>query len=210
MSLLKFNSVALVISIMVGVASLMIFTFIAPHSAQASSQYPAYIMAATPTKGATPLTVVFTFPGGGFDKGGYWTLHYGDGQSDFMPVPADFSGTLEKTHVYKSAGTYKAKVIDDNYPDVEIPYANATITVSAPATGATLSASPTAGNAPLSVKFTGNGGGKSYFGGVWLEYGDGKKVLFCNPGSSCGTKSLSYTYATAGTYKAKLIGEGEG
>ncbi|HHZ09842.1 MAG TPA: hypothetical protein GX405_13795 [Rhizobiales bacterium] len=63
---------------------------------------------------------------------------------------------------------------------------------------------------PLRVTFSGEGDGRSYFGGVWLHFGDGQNALFCRPGSACREGAVDHTYARAGTYRAELIGVGEG
>ncbi len=65
-------------------------------------------------------------------------------------------------------------------------------------------------NAPLRVTFSGRGDGRSYFGGVWLSFGDGQNTMFCRPGSACRENVVDHTYARAGTYRAELIGVGEG
>ncbi|WP_139015612.1 PKD domain-containing protein [Ensifer aridi] len=78
----------------------------------------------------------------------------------------------------------------------------------APAGG--LSASPRSGPAPLDVIFSASGGGAVYFGGAWLDFGDGERTMVCRPGSGCRVASATHTYSQAGTYRARLIGEGEG
>ncbi len=60
------------------------------------------------------------------------------------------------------------------------------------------------------VTFHGQGDGASYFGGVWLHFGDGENAMFCRPGSGCRDNTIEHTYARAGTYEAKLLGVGEG
>jgi len=65
-------------------------------------------------------------------------------------------------------------------------------------------------DAPLRVTFSGEGDGRSYFGGVWLHFGDGQNAMFCRPGSACRESAVDHTYARAGTYRAELIGVGEG
>lgn len=70
-----------------------------------------------------------------------------------------------------------------------------------------LTAQVTAGQ---TVVFSGHGGGASFFGGVWLDFGDGEQALFCPPGSGCGETSTSHTYGQPGTYHAELVGVGEG
>ena len=79
-----------------------------------------------------------------------------------------------------------------------------------PAPDQNFSASPTSGAAPLLVSFTGNGGGRNYFGGVQVDFGNGDAALFCNPGFTCGSNTINYKYNAAGTYTAKLTGLGEG
>lgn len=73
-----------------------------------------------------------------------------------------------------------------------------------------LSASPQSGAAPLEVSFSVIGDGASHFGGVWLDFGDGEKILVCRPGSACRAASANHAYTQAGSYCARLVGEGEG
>lgn len=73
-----------------------------------------------------------------------------------------------------------------------------------------LSASIRSGPAPLEVTFAARGGGEVYFGGGWLDFGDGERTMVCRPGSGCRETSATHTYSQAGTYCALLIGEGEG
>lgn len=73
-----------------------------------------------------------------------------------------------------------------------------------------LAASTRSGPAPLEVVFSAHGGGAVYFGGVWLDFGDGEKALVCLPGSGCRETAATHTYPQAGTYCARLTGEGEG
>lgn len=76
-----------------------------------------------------------------------------------------------------------------------------------------LSATPISGAAPLNVTFTG-ASRENYFGGVFIDYGDGSTDSFCGNSSTrlCNGQSLSrsHTYNSPGTYTAKLIGRGEG
>src|SRR3989338_2064368 len=67
-----------------------------------------------------------------------------------------------------------------------------------PAPDQNFSASPTSGAAPLLVSFTGNGGGRNYFGGVQVDFGNGDAALFCNPGFTCGSNTINYKYNAAG------------
>lgn len=75
---------------------------------------------------------------------------------------------------------------------------------------ASLSATPASGPAPLSVSFRGTAGGRTAFGGMRIDFGDGSTGVACDPGRSCGTFTLSHTYAVAGKYIARLIMAGEG
>lgn len=75
---------------------------------------------------------------------------------------------------------------------------------------ARLSASPASGDAPLTVEFTGGVGGVSYFGGVIIEFGDGSRARFCEPGQSCDAVSIQHVYRQRGEYVARLLGRGEG
>ncbi len=73
-----------------------------------------------------------------------------------------------------------------------------------------LSATPASGAAPLNVLFDGRGDGAAWFGGVMLEFGDGQSAPFCMPGQGCGAKTVTHRYERAGTYTARLRGNGEG
>lgn len=73
-----------------------------------------------------------------------------------------------------------------------------------------LTASTRSGPAPLEVTFSAHAGGAVYFGGVWLDFGDGEKAMVCRPGSGCREASATHTYSQAGAYCARLTGEGEG
>jgi PKD repeat protein len=79
-----------------------------------------------------------------------------------------------------------------------------------PAARGALTASPQQGPIPLSVSFTGNAGGVTYFGGVWLEFEDGSNIQLCPPGLGCRETTVSHTYTSPGTYTARLVGVGEG
>lgn len=75
---------------------------------------------------------------------------------------------------------------------------------------ASLTVTPTSGVAPLNVTFSGNGGGRTAFGGARVDFGDGSVGTACDAGSACGAFTLAHTYATAGTYIVRLILVGEG
>ena len=71
----------------------------------------------------------------------------------------------------------------------------------------TFSASPQTGAVPLSTTFTGTLSAQ-YPQGVLINYGDGSSAIFCQADTVCSSKSVSHTYATAGTYTAALLGVG--
>ena len=73
-----------------------------------------------------------------------------------------------------------------------------------------LTASPRLGGAPLEVRFIGNGGNATFFGGTRLDFGDGETINFCNPGARCGERSVTHVYKSEGHYIATLSGLGEG
>jgi len=73
-----------------------------------------------------------------------------------------------------------------------------------------LSASTRSGPAPLDVTFAARGGGEAYFGGAWLDFGDGERAMVCRPGSGCREAAATHTYSQAGSYCALLTAEGEG
>lgn len=205
MKLARFN-------IVLTVVGLMMFSLISPHSVEATTPFPAFKMSAMPGTGESPLEVAFTFPGGGFNEGGSWKLDFGDGQSMSVIVPADYPYTLQKTHTYTSPGTYTAKVIDENNPDLEIPYANATITVSSGAvhsdpipSSISLDASPSSGTAPLAISFTAPGPGVA--GGYWkLHYGDGQSDFIAVPADmNTPTLRKTHIYTSPGTYTVRLV-----
>jgi peptidoglycan hydrolase-like protein with peptidoglycan-binding domain len=74
---------------------------------------------------------------------------------------------------------------------------------------ASLSGSVNQGEAPLTVSFSGNGGGQSYFGGVIINFGDGGTNTFCAPNVVCNQSSVNHVYQNAGSYIAKLVGTGQ-
>lgn len=73
-------------------------------------------LSATPTYGTAPLTVSFT---GQAYEGGNYTLEYGDGTSEVVPVPAIYCITapcyppaFTRSHIYQHAGTYTARLLN--------------------------------------------------------------------------------------------------
>lgn len=65
------------------------------------------------------------------------------------------------------------------------------------------------GATPLDVTVKADGGGVTYFGGVFIEFGDGHRQLLCAPGQGCGGKQVQHRYEHAGTFTIKLVGLGE-
>lgn len=75
---------------------------------------------------------------------------------------------------------------------------------------ANLSATPARGEAPLTVEFAGGVGNVSYFGGVMIEFGDGSRARFCEPGMDCSAATIMHVYRQRGEYVARIVGRGEG
>jgi PKD repeat protein len=60
------------------------------------------------------------------------------------------------------------------------------------------------------VNFTGDSGGKAFFGGIQIDFGDGATDFFCRPGSACKDATATHAYAKPGQYTVRLLGQGEG
>jgi len=68
-----------------------------------------YVFSATPTSGAAPLQVTFSGTANAGCGGGNFELAYGDGQVDFVAIPADAcTYRFNKSHTYANPGTYTA------------------------------------------------------------------------------------------------------
>ncbi len=88
-------------------------------------------LVASPASGSAPLTVTFTANTASGCNGGNFTLRYGDGTSDFIPIPADgCRPTITKAHTYQTAGTYTATLLG-TMGNAERILGSATVTVSA-------------------------------------------------------------------------------
>lgn len=66
-----------------------------------------------------------------------------------------------------------------------------------------------AGGDGMDVTVVANGGGVTYFGGVFLEFGDGKRQLICRGGQGCRETKTAHRYDRPGTYKVRMVGLGE-
>ncbi len=152
---------------------------------------PTAVASASPASGTAPLKV--TFDGrASTDTDGTITSYawtFGDGASAQGQVVS---------HAYASAGTYIARLTvtdDDGATDSD----TVTVTVSAPnvAPTAVASASPASGTAPLTVTFDGRASSDS----------DGTITTYAwsfGDGGSAQGQVVAHTYASAGTYIARL------
>jgi PKD repeat protein len=150
------------------------------------NQPPLAAISASATSGTVPLTVAFTAvasdPDGSIASYA-WT--FGDGST---------ASTSSASRTYSTAGTYivTLTVTDD---DGATASASATITVHAPPQ-VSITATPTSGAPPLAVAFTSSvvvsGGGTATYN--WT-FGDG---------GTATTPSATHTYASAGSYLARL------
>lgn len=61
----------------------------------------------------------------------------------------------------------------------------------------------------MEVTVVANGGGVTYFGGVFLEFGDGKRQLICRGGQGCRETQTAHRYDRPGSYKIRMVGLGE-
>jgi PKD repeat protein len=72
-------------------------------------------LTASPTSGAAPLSVSFSYQGSPSQT---YRINFGDGQSDNMygevPPGGSFSGIVGTTHTYTATGTYTATLLDSN------------------------------------------------------------------------------------------------
>ncbi|GAA1253586.1 phytase [Arthrobacter pascens] len=144
---------------------------------------PVASFTASPTSGTVPLAVNFTDTSTGGPTA--WAWEFGDGETATVQNPS---------HTYTAAGTYTARLTATNAAGSTS--STRTITVDPPggtAPVASFTASPTSGTVPLAVSFTDTSTGNPT-SWAW-EFGDGETATVQNP---------SHTYATAGTYTARL------
>lgn len=220
MSLTKSNNIALTISILLGVANLIFFAVVTPHSAQALSPTVAPTedtIAPLPASGSAPLEVMFDVVSKKCSSGlvveGSFRVSFGDGETynlNGCPMGERIY------HTYSTNGSYTASLqflpfgpASANYQwetlkSTTITVGNTTTTYSS----YTLTASPTSGDSPLKVTFSHNIAGNQP-GGWKLEFGDGNSTTPAScyaPTDYCispGTNT--YTYASAGNYVVKLV-----
>lgn len=74
--------------------------------------------------------------------------------------------------------------------------------------GATIAIAQAGGDG-MEVTVVANGAGVSYFGGVFLEFGDGKRQLICRGGQGCRETRTLHRYAQAGRFEVRMVGLGE-
>ena len=137
------------------------------------------------SNGDAPLTVNFTSAlNGGLAPYSYaWS--FGDGGSSTIQSPS---------HTYTTAGTYNANLTVTDANGATARARALSISVNA-LLAATSNASPLAGDAPITVAFTGSGtGGTSPYNYSWA-FGDGASSTAQNP---------SHSYVSAGSYSASL------
>jgi len=177
-------------------------------------------LSATPMSGTAPLAVTFTASTAGN------MIDFGDGTSGTMPPLPPCYGyecpnpptSWTQTHTYVQAGTYTAQLIKSDpggcgtvidpsclgAPASRVVLGTVMITVTGTSSqNPTMTVSPTSGVAPLSVQFVleklnmqGQGATKYV-----VVFGDGTASYVT---SAVGKDTVSHTYASAGTYIARL------
>ncbi len=165
------------------------------------------MLTVSPSYGNAPLFVTATMYFAGCNGGNYY-LYYGDGNSEFVAVPADLcNATVTRTHTYTTNGTYQVTLRNSTNNNA---LATASLTVGSGNTTNTLTANPTYGAKPLNVVFSANPNNVVYSGGVIILFGDGQSATFCSANESCNQRTTSHTYYNAGTYYATLQGSNYG
>ena len=183
------------------------------------------IFSASPTSGAAPFALTFSYREG-LESGNY-SVSFGDGEiSSIMSIrpmgcdATDVNGDCSHqffTHTYAYAGTYTATLIKELTqcnPDVDLAciMTKQMGTVIITVTGRTappvsFTATPTSGEAPLTVKFSGSLWSIGYSFSA-DDDGLGTVANVCS-GGCVNTITLvdqTYTYLVPGTYTATLKG----
>jgi PKD repeat protein len=164
---------------------------------------PIAALAATPTSGPPPLAVNFDGKGSSEPAGACgvinsYTLNFGDGTAPETNATGTFS------HTYADEGEFPAQLtVKDSAGLVSTNVAQVIIAVGNRPPVADLKANPTSGTAPLSVHFDASGSTDPDFNDVPVNYrfrfGDG------TPDASQGSPAVDHTYASPGTYAARLV-----
>ncbi len=168
----------------------------------ATNQSPVAAAAATPSSGPVPLSVQFSSTGSSDPDTGQtlsYSWDFGDGTAA--------STQANPSHTFVNAGTWDVylSVTDDGTPPATSrALVRVTSTGNSPPDLTTASATPSSGNAPLQVRFDGSG----------VTDPDGDTVLyrwsFGDGTADATTASANHTYATAGTYTARLSANDNG
>ncbi len=171
----------------------------------------------SPVSGNAPLSVKVTATVNTANSctGATYTLDWGDGTApQLLAAPAGTCAPVVQnyTHLYIYGGVYTVKLSAGQHQTsatVIVSGASQPVTSSLPPE--TFSASPTSGQVPLAVTFSGlvtgaDGGWCSGGCASTLDFGDGATTQIQLPQASNGTQqySVPHTYATAGTYTARL------
>ncbi|MBI4032820.1 hypothetical protein HY374_03895 [Candidatus Berkelbacteria bacterium] len=163
------------------------------------------ILTIDPLTGTTPLTISTTFGSSASSNGAKFAIRYNDGSTEESYVP----GQTVK-HTFTKAGTYTVEIINKDVTCLAIGCdiaASTLVTVNdvstepPPTSGTTLSVTPTSGAAPLTVSVTVPRFGVSINFSHELDWGDGST----RESLGTGGKTLTHTYASAGTYTVKLL-----
>jgi len=151
-------------------------------------QRPVASFVASPTSGASPLTVQFTdtsTPGSSPITRWFWD--FGDGSTDTRQNPS---------HVYSAAGSYTVSLAVTTEVGMSPIVTLRDFIVVAELPRANFSASPTTGSAPLNVNFTDQSSGGSDVITEWLwDFGDSTSSTLPSP---------SHRYASDGVYDVTL------
>lgn len=147
---------------------------------------PSANFTASPTTGASPLTVSFTNTSTGQITNWFWAFGDGTNSTEQNPV-----------HVYTSAGDHTVTLTVSNRDSNASKTVSNYIKVSSVAPTAGFSATPIAGVYPLTVNFKDESSG-DVTGWSW-NFGDGQTGSAQNP---------SHTYTAAGTYTVGLTAAG--